>query len=164
MGLWKMVPLAALLAAFVCGCGRKGPNTPDPVPVSGTVTLDGKPLAHATVFFRPEGDKMGTGSTAVTDSSGHYELVTRYGEQTRKGAVPGKYRVYFSQMVGPDGKPVTLDADKPPADVGARESLPLHLSDPQQTQETAQVGESGGTIDFKLSKRKKAGVGGLMPR
>jgi hypothetical protein len=44
------------------------------------------------------------------------------------------------------------------------ESLPLHLSDPLQTEEKAQVGESGGTFDFKLSKKQKAGVGGLMPR
>jgi len=158
--------IAALLLAAMAlsGCGSKGSNLPKPVLVTGTVTLDGKPLANATVYFRPEGDKMGTGSTGTTDANGKYELVTSFGNETKPGAIPGKYRVWFSQMVGPDGQPVSVDSATPPADLGAREALPQHLSDATQSDEKVQVSESGGTIDFKLSKNKTRGVGGRMPR
>jgi hypothetical protein len=44
------------------------------VPVSGVVTLDGKPLANAMVLFQPIGDQGGVGSTAKTDSEGRYKL------------------------------------------------------------------------------------------
>ena len=63
-----------------------------------------------------------------------------------------------------DGKPIPADSDKPPADLGAQESLPDWYSDSQKSQETAEVDESGGTIDFKLSTKKPRGAGGLMPR
>jgi len=165
MRAWGFSAMIASAALMTSGCGSKSSKLPDPVPVSGTVTLDGKPLANAVVYFRPEGDTKGNGATGTTDSNGKYELVTRIGDTTKTGAIPGNYRVWFSQMVGPDGKPVSVDSDTPPADLGAREALPPHLSDATQSQEKAQVGESGGSFDFKLSRKKKAfGAGGVMPR
>ena len=40
----------ALLFLGAIGCGK------GPVPVSGTVTLDGQPVHHAMVFFYPNGE------------------------------------------------------------------------------------------------------------
>ena len=39
-------------ALLVAGCGRTGRQEPPRYPVSGTVTLDGKPLPQGTVYFR----------------------------------------------------------------------------------------------------------------
>lgn len=161
----RMAMLAAIaLLPTAAGCGSGTGNVPEPVPVSGTVKLDGKPLANAMVIFTPLGDNMGSGSAGTTDANGKYELSTQFGSESKKGAVPGNYRVHFSLMVGADGKPVVLDPETPPAETGAREALPPHLSDPAETEQKAEVSASGGTIDFKLSRKRGGGAGGLMPR
>lgn len=68
--------------------------------VTGTVTVNGKPLAGATVWFGPEEKKQESkgknfkvsASVAQTDANGHYELM--YDPQSNlKGAVIGKCRV-----------------------------------------------------------------------
>jgi hypothetical protein len=51
------------------------------------VTLDGKPLAGATVNFTPVGEGGGA-AVGATDDSGRYELF--YGGSA-KGAMPGSY-------------------------------------------------------------------------
>ena len=72
---------------FGCGPGY------DVVPVSGTITLDGKPLANAMILTQPisEDDKNvtpGPGSIANTDSQGHFVLEMQH--EDVKGAAPGK--------------------------------------------------------------------------
>jgi hypothetical protein len=84
--------LSLTLLLFVCllacaGCNR-GPSIPRTVPVSGVVTLGGKPLAGAEVYF--VNDKFV--AFGKTDSQGKYELV--------QGAVAGENNVYFSKMQG----------------------------------------------------------------
>jgi hypothetical protein len=46
--LVSLVVVGALFA-LLCGCGHAGPKL---YPVSGTVTLDGQPLADGTVYFK----------------------------------------------------------------------------------------------------------------
>jgi len=75
---------AALLAALV-GCS--GDDRPPLGAVEGVVTLDGAPLADATVVFQPE---QGRASRGRTDQQGHYELV--YLRDVR-GAVVGRHTV-----------------------------------------------------------------------
>ena len=72
------------------GCQQK------PATVSGSVTLDGKPLAIAsdsrgTIVFQP---MSGQGSTAsgLLDSSGHFRLATG----ASPDIAPGKYQVAIS--------------------------------------------------------------------
>jgi hypothetical protein len=57
------------------------------VPVSGVVTLDGKPVADAGVLFAPVAG--GPPATGGTDANGAFELRTN----NRPGAVVGKHRV-----------------------------------------------------------------------
>lgn len=59
--------------------------------VSGTVRLDGKPLAGATVVFHSESDKE-LRPSAVTDAEGNFKLTT----SNKDGAPAGKYRVTIS--------------------------------------------------------------------
>jgi hypothetical protein len=84
--------LAAALALAAAGCGSPGKAV---APVSGRVTLDGKPLANATVTFQPiaEGKDVnpGPGSYGKTDADGRYAL--RVVGEELEGAYVGRHRV-----------------------------------------------------------------------
>lgn len=70
---WIAAPLA--LAVLWMGCSR-GPKT---IPVTGVVTLAGKPVASATVMLYVKGGPLGS---AKTDSSGTFRLLSLPGENT----------------------------------------------------------------------------------
>lgn len=78
----------AALAVSVVGCGRVATDYSglDLAEVSGTITLDGKPLSNATVFFEPV-DRSVSRSYATTDASGAYVLEF---DTVMKGATPGE--------------------------------------------------------------------------
>src|SRR5437870_614360 len=84
---------ALLTAAVVAIAGCN--SAPGVAPVSGKVTLDGKPLANAHVSFQPvaSGGKepSGGGSYADTDADGNYSLLLVEGDKS--GAVVAKHRV-----------------------------------------------------------------------
>jgi hypothetical protein len=85
----RLVGMTALLVT-VAACS--GPRTP--VPVSGTVTLDGKPVEGATVTFLVLGDdKEGRPATGQTDKTGTFHLKTG----NEDGARPGEYKVVVSK-------------------------------------------------------------------
>jgi hypothetical protein len=77
--------LVTLGAALGCGDGR-----PERVPISGRVTIDGQPLAHGSVLFRPANGRSAGGAL---DSEGRYVL-TCY--EKGDGAMPGEYAVAIS--------------------------------------------------------------------
>jgi hypothetical protein len=60
----------AITVLTILGCSRS--HQPPLGLVSGTVTLDGVPLANAIVRFTPAGP--GRTSEGITDADGHYEL------------------------------------------------------------------------------------------
>lgn len=85
-----------LLVPAVCGCGGDGVKVLPTEPVSGTVTLDGTPVADATVIFSPSNaqGKDVFAATATTDAQGKYTLVTSFSPSVDKeGAVAGEYAV-----------------------------------------------------------------------
>lgn len=86
-----------LLVLLAAGCGD-GYRL---APVSGTVTLNGKPLAGADVHFQPIGSKEnpspGPGSHGKTDAEGHYTLRV---DARQAGAVVGKHRVMIYAYEG----------------------------------------------------------------
>lgn len=144
--------LVPLLLVGVAGCGgAPSLKLKDPVSAKGTVTLDGKPLAKALIYFIPDGLKVkGPGSTAITDDSGNYTLTTMISDKLTPGAVPGNYRVSVSSLIGPTGEPIIPDGKTPPAMLAAREALPTRYSDVLTTELKATVPEGGGTFDFKV--------------
>jgi len=81
--------LLLVFVAVVAGCG--GSNYP---PVSGKVTMNGKPIPSVTVVFTPVGSASapvpGPYSVGTTDEQGAFTLRTRNGDG---GAVPGPHRV-----------------------------------------------------------------------
>jgi hypothetical protein len=123
-----------LVAALGCGTGRRI------APVSGTVTLNGQPLANATVNFQPIAPPgsidAGVGSQAKTNDKGEFTLTTSTGEN---GAVVGKHRVMIqllSEQVG--------DSDTRPPRGGwpLADKVPKRYN--SESQETFDV-PSGGT-------------------
>jgi hypothetical protein len=103
-----------LLAA---GCGGPAYRVQ---PVSGTVTLDGHPLADARVSFEPrrEGDAFvaGPGSYGITDATGRYQLRTLDGQ---RGAVVATHDVTISTYQGKadpaSDEPTIITPEKVPA-------------------------------------------------
>ena len=90
---YRVVPLVGLtvLLLATAGCGNR-----TPVPVTGTVTLDGEPVEGATVTFHALGDdKEGRPATGQTDKTGTFRLTTG----NEDGARPGEYKVVVIKNV-----------------------------------------------------------------
>lgn len=104
----------AIVCASVIGCGKPGGGF-KVVPVSGTVTKDGKGLQGINVVFSPsaqKGTEAGPGSGGVTDAAGKFTLSTME-KNPRKGAVPGKHfvRLSVAQQRAPDDDSVVPAKD-----------------------------------------------------
>jgi hypothetical protein len=128
-GHWCLVTGAFL----VPGCGK--PEHPEVGRVSGVVTLDGQPLADATVMFQPT---EGRASIATTDSAGKYSLTYLDGVP---GAKLGAHKVIIrTEIPGEDGQPPI-----------AKEKLPKKYHD--QTELTAEVKPGSNTFDFALTSQ-----------
>lgn len=83
-----------LFGLFLIGCG--GPTL---APVSGTVTLDGKPVDGIRVTFEPivgesdVTDEEYYTSFGITDEAGHYDMQTEVEDKLKTGAVVGRSAV-----------------------------------------------------------------------
>ena len=75
--------ILAALAAFAAGCGG-GDGYPR-VPVSGTVTLDGQPLATGTITFEPK--------QPLPTQAGGKVVAGKFEIPKEAGPVPGEYAV-----------------------------------------------------------------------
>ena len=138
-----------MTVVVVFGCGKKNPNLPDLVPVTGTVTLDGKPLDGATVYFTPVGDTRGVDAFGKTDSQGRYTLGSR---KMGKGTPIGQYKVTIGKTVMLDGSSAEGKATDP--DINPRrEILPAKYSHPMATILRATIAEGGSEIDFPLTTK-----------
>jgi hypothetical protein len=86
---WRNTSLAVLVlvAALAAGCSKTAV-------VKGRVTLDGKPVAGATVLFVPDAPDRGRPASAQTDNDGNFRLMTY---RLEDGAVPGAYRIVVSK-------------------------------------------------------------------
>jgi hypothetical protein len=85
--------------SLLIGCGKAPPEI---VPVSGTVTLDGKPLANVEVRFIPtvpglDGNMVGS---AVTDDEGKYTL--RLPGKTESSACACECKITINEGPIPD--------------------------------------------------------------
>lgn len=123
-----LVGIVTMLGAL--GCGAANPPTNQ---VTGTVTLDGKPVADANVQFMPV-DIEATSAFGKTDASGVYTLRT-FGESD--GAMPGKFKVsvkkteQVQQGVQKDGEhvgePILVDKNVLPEKYMTKASTPLEF-------------------------------------
>lgn len=143
--------IACIIAACLLGCGEdtSGPEMAD---VSGTVTLDGKPLLGAEIFFVAKGFE---GYGRIKDD-GRYSLV--------RGAPVGSCKVFIRKappMPGPvSGVDMSMEGmgeeqmkamSEGAANQKEKPLLPPEYTDPKSSKLSFDV-PSGGTTsaDFKL--------------
>lgn len=91
---------------FICGCfvlsgcGAKG--GPETFPVTGSIEMDGQPVAAALVVFNPsssDASKKVVASQAETDDDGNFIMKTHIGgEDYKQGMQPGDYVVTVTKM------------------------------------------------------------------
>jgi hypothetical protein len=84
----------ALVLSFLAGCGGGGAELPATSPVSGSVSLGGKPVESAVVRFYLE-DKTDRPATGVTGSDGKFKLTTF---NTNDGAQLGSHKVTVTKV------------------------------------------------------------------
>jgi hypothetical protein len=96
-----MVPL--LLAFPACGRSR-----PAVAPVSGRITLDGKPVTTGVVCFHPATGRPATGRI---DTDGRYRVGTF---TPTDGALPGSHRVVIESRTVSTGPPRPARQTAPP--------------------------------------------------
>lgn len=126
--------LLVLLALSVNeGCSSRDPNLPNLGEVSGTVTLDEKPLPNVSVAFESQSGQV---SFAKTDDEGHYELIFRDGVM---GAEVGHNTVRIETV-----------QDAPPGP-GYRDPIPAKYN--RDTKLVVEVAEGENTHDFVLSSK-----------
>jgi hypothetical protein len=141
--MWTRITFVPFLA-LVAGCDSGNQFAP----VSGRVTLNGKPLANATVSFQPvaqDGSRnAAVGSTGKTNANGEYTLVGSKGES---GAWVGKHRVMITQLGEVVGE---SDARPPRGGWPLKEKVPAKYSN--DSKETFDVPAGGTTsADFALT-------------
>ena len=72
---WTLCFWLLLLGVLINGCRKSG--GPELAPVSGRITLAGKPLEKADVLFQPDNGK--SPASGRTDAEGRYELAYKRG-------------------------------------------------------------------------------------
>jgi hypothetical protein len=128
--------LVAVCLAGLTGCGGSGRET---VPVRGTVTWDGQPLADAAVMFSgPEG---GSPVTARTDANGIFTVQ----------AVVGSNAVAVAKVDG-SGPAGTGEDGMMPASgaVTAKSVLPPKYADLRNSGLTVEVAPGMGEVNLEL--------------
>lgn len=120
--------MALLLVTGLCGCDSG--DRPDLGHVTGTVTLDGQPLADTWVTFVQRGYRP---SSDMTDADGRYDL--RYLRDIR-GATLGIHTVRIEKEPAEEGKP-------------ALDPLPVRYNRESKIQRTVESGEN--VFDFELT-------------
>ena len=122
-----------VIGALLSGCSGSGTR---PVPVSGTVSLNGQPVAGADVVFMPQQGQLASGQT---DAQGRFQLLTA---QLGDGAVPGDYAVGISK------KEKIIDPNNPQNPYPmVRDVLPPRYGTPSSSGLTAKV-QASGRNDF----------------
>ena len=148
---WIVTPLfLVFFAAALVGCG---PSRPETIPVSGTVTFDGKPVEGASVDFIPQ--ERQRPAKAITDAAGNFKIQTF---APGDGAMPGKYAITIVKM--PEMSPAAGDPDNEglmgeiviaPPPQAAEGGIPARYADPNASGLEIEVVEGLGPVTLELT-------------
>lgn len=146
--------LTLLLVAplLLAGCGEGGPVL---VPVSGTVTLNGKPLEGAELTFVPDPtNTQVTPGADVTGPEGNYKAMY----QARSGLAVGKYKVIVSKKAATQPLPEVFKEDPSMASMAGmtKETLPAAYGDASKTSFSVEVPPEGKIADFDIKASSKS--------
>ncbi len=136
--------LSALCWLSGCGDGISR------VPITCMLTVQGEPLAGASVQFFPLAGTEGEGAMGISGTDGKFEVISS--RQDDKGIPPGKYKVRVSLMMekGKILPPDALQADFP----NAQEIIPTPFSTASSTLEVM-IPPGGGEVKVDLPVKIK---------
>ena len=138
--------LTCLFLIVALGCNSR---TYDIVQVSGTVTIDGKPLQNATIITQPMGSqdnlRPGPGSFARLDDDGHFQLEFQHKDEP--GAVPGEVWVKLMK----NAKEQAADDDSAQM---IRSKIPLDYLDGKAKHTIPEEGSDAWDIEIKTRRRR----------
>lgn len=143
--------LSLLIAVSISGCNQS--DRPTIVRASGKVTLNGTPVAGASVSFQPVSGGRPCGG--VTNADGVYEI-TSYEEND--GAAVGEYRVAIIKISG--------EGAQKPSEAAPAEDPSLALSDiadPTETDTPAKQPETTYLVPQKYSDPANSGLTANVP-
>ncbi len=145
--------LCVALAVLAAGCSKSGdPNRPKTVPVTATVTFQGKPVEGASVMLIPTVPKA-NGATGKSDPSGVVKFTTF---DAGDGVVAGKYNVVISKTTV-EGAPTEEESRKyvekgqQPPSGKIVEGLPEKYKSETTSGLTAEVAEGTTELKFDLN-------------
>jgi len=127
------------------GCGDAGPAKPKLYPVSGKVTVAGKPLADCNITFKSTSTQgLGYGATVAADGS--YSLA---GTDGRPGAEPGKYKIVLMApgLAMKDAMMGGAPGGGPPV---VAKPFPDEYSDESTSPQEVEVKASSNSIDIVI--------------
>ncbi|MBR4833545.1 MAG: carboxypeptidase regulatory-like domain-containing protein [Thermoguttaceae bacterium] len=140
--------LGLLIAVPACGGGAIKTEG-----VSGVVTLDGEPLAGASVKFVPL-DGVGSESVGTTNEKGEYKLQTLLGAADA-GTTPGKYGVCFECFEEVETGNTIMNADDEEVpETEAVNILPKRYALPDTSGFEAEVVKGDNTFNFDLASEE----------
>ena len=142
----RLVVVLLLVTGMGCGSGNTvKPTLEKVVPVSGTLTYQGKPLENYQVSFLPDDGRRA--AVGITDASGKFTLGTN---DLGDGAPPGKHKVTvtFAPPTTDDGATAS-PIDDPSLLPKPKVVIPSNYGDPLKTDLFQEVPSSGLT-DLKL--------------
>jgi len=152
MGLFRNVNLLTscvmiLGLALLVGCGPSGPPLGK---VSGTVTLDGEPLAQGSISFEVPGVRTATGKIA----NGQIVEVTTF--ETGDGAPVGEATVTISSVeeAEPSAPAPEASTDAPAEDNLMKEYnyiTPTKYANPETSGLSATINDGDNTLSFELT-------------
>jgi len=123
----------------VVGCAR-GPTF---APVSGTVTMAGKPLENVQVEFWPQ--VSGPRSIGMTDKEGRYTLTSDNGENV--GAVVGSHKIVLVDLAPYAKVPVNMPREVEKVNL-ASVRFGRQFADPNKTPLQKEVTAGNNTINL----------------
>lgn len=140
------------ITAFVClvfcvslvsGC-NSGAGLPPTVPAEGIVTLDGAPVADATITFIADAGTYN--ASAVTDKEGKFAMKAF---EEKKGAVPGSYKIAINKTIVE-----SREGRKGESDVNLKQGLPMKYSNFLTSELTIKLGDAGDkNLKFELKSK-----------
>ena len=135
---------SVLVVAWLVGCG-KGDGLKR-APLVGILTLQGSPLAGASVEFTPVGGTAGPGAIGVADGDGRFQVISS--RRGHEGIPPGEYTVRVSLFADEDGTP--LDPEATQADNPfSYEAIPEPYCGPGSPLKVS-IPEEGGEVEVDV--------------
>lgn len=108
---FKSCIVLTLAMGVAVGCGDSGPER---VPVTGTLSMDGEPLAFKSVTLVPVEGTSGHGAGGFTDGAGKIKILAVVPNAVRdfEGCPPGRYRVVVREPLIPMTEKTFQDAEQ----------------------------------------------------